>query len=399
MSKSLLVRFHGFGDFPNEATAFTTNVLPPYQVGIGVKAVVSVPDSFSSSVTPFEPVGSDPSVSISLLNTPDVRRILLSSALVPVKNPLTGETVRTRGYIPTTRPFTVEVTDSTPFLPLDAITIANERLIVTAVPTATSITIDTASESIPTPKAWSSIATGVGGVPIYRSLPSLEGAFVSIAIIDDETTVVRADEEIVLRGFVRGWSMDTSAGGPGLLKVSIGGLLAALSTRVLTPPPVKVSNSETWATRDVNPFDMLYPSRLGGEAPDVCADGYTAPSFIYVVPKQGALAGVWSFCRWGREPPSSTTPTSRARFWSSARPLALLDSHSPSGTGRGPPCLLARQRRRQPLVKSPVTACKMHICKNCSIPLAADTGTIFGSIPRRTPARSCSPTTGTGSST
>lgn len=295
MSKSLLVRFHGFGDFPNEATAFTTNVLPPYQVGIGVKAVVSVPDSFSSSVTPFEPVGSDPSVSISLLNTPDVRRILLSSALVPVKNPLTGETVRTRGYIPTTRPFTVEVTDSTPFLPLDAITIANERLIVTAVPTATSITIDTASESIPTPKAWSSIATGVGGVPIYRSLPSLEGAFVSIAIIDDETTVVRADEEIVLRGFVRGWSMDTSAGGPGLLKVSIGGLLAALSTRVLTPPPVKIA-ALTWDEVDeVDRFEMTYASRIGGAAPDVCADGYTAPSFIYVVPKKEALTGVWSF--------------------------------------------------------------------------------------------------------
>ena len=299
MSKSLLVRFHGFGDFPNEATAFTTNALPPYQVGIGVKAVVSVPDSFSSSVTPFEPVGSDPSVSISLLNTPDVRRILLSSALVPCKNPLTGETVRTRGYIPTTRPFTVEVTDSTPFLPLDAITIANERLIVTAVPTSTSITIDTASESIPTPKAWSSIATGIGGVPVYRSLPSLEGAFVSVAIMDDETTVVRADEEIVFRGFVRGWSMDTSAGGPGLLKVSIGGLLAALSTRVLTAPPVKVTNLDLIAGDAVNPFDMIYPSRLGGEAPDVCADGYTAPSFVYVVPKRGALTGVWSFWQVG----------------------------------------------------------------------------------------------------
>lgn len=303
MSRVLLIRFGGIGRSPyTEASTFCTST-PPGYVTDPVEGVLSVPTGFSSSVTPFQNVGSDPSCALSFANTPEIRGRLLAGRIVPYVTS-GGEWVRTTGYLPAYRPYTIGVTDASPFAINDYVTIAGERLLVTAVG-ASDITVDTIFDSVPVPKPWSMPAESVGGTPIFSSTPVIDGAFCEVSAVDPDA-ISSASEEVLFRGFVRDWSMDTSAGATGAIRVSVGGLMSALSTRSLAPPPMR------WfgAPPQYNDAAAVYEStmRFGsyyynadtyGAAADVAPVGNTAPPFLYWIPREGAMQNIWSLWQVG----------------------------------------------------------------------------------------------------
>lgn len=303
--RNLIVRFHGFNTADNlsEAACFCSTELPQF-LSSPYLAVVDVPNNFSSSITPFEPLGSDPSVTINLLNTPDVRAVLFDSRLIGVEDVLNpGTILRTLQYIPAARPFNLTFPGAQTSMAVDdVVTIGNERLRVTLrnfVGPDTVYTFDTWHESIPNPKPFSSIQQGVAGVPIFRSKPSLEGSFVTISASDTGSVV--NNEEPLFKGFVKAWSMDTSASGASTIKVSIGGLIGALQTRSLVPAPM-VSDGTVYVSAGGGvSFQVSYETEQygGGTLVDgePTGDGQTVPKLLYIIPKDGPFKGVWFLYR------------------------------------------------------------------------------------------------------
>ena len=303
--RNLIVRFHGFNTSDNlsEAACFCSTELPQF-LSSPYLGVVDVPSNFSSSITPFEPLGSDPSVTINLLNTPDVRAVLFDSRLIGVEDVLNpGTILRTLQYIPAARPFTLTFPGvQTSMAVDDVVTIGNERLRVSGrnvVGPDTVYTFNTWHESIPNPKPFSSIQQGVAGVPIFRSKPSLEGSFVTISASDTGSVV--NNEEPLFKGFVKAWSMDTSASGSATIKISIGGLIGALQTRSLVPAPM-VSDGTVYVSASGGlSFQVSYETEqygggtlVDGEPTD---DGQTVPKLLYIIPKDGPFKGVWFLYR------------------------------------------------------------------------------------------------------
>ena len=244
-NKVIIVRIAGLGEYGvTEGVRFSSRPLPAYADYADIDdVVVDVGNQLSSEITLFGAMGSDPSTSVTLLNTTATARYLLGRGKVPYRNAL-GQIVTTTDYI---KPypnelgqFDIAVSDPDSFNPGDWVRIASTVFQVESIVDSYYISVTRKWNCAALPIPMPAIGYRAEGVACYKvkdnsPLGGAEGLPITIstAEIDAEGP---ADETVIFRGIVNRVSVDTSAGAANRIKLDCSSIMGLIKSATFNPP-------------------------------------------------------------------------------------------------------------------------------------------------------------------
>lgn len=244
-NKVLIVRIAGLGDFQvDECVRFSSRPLPAYSNYADIDdVVVDAGNQLSSEITLFGAMGSDPSTSVTLLNTAATARYLLGRGKLPYRN-ASGQVVTTTDYV---KPypnelgqFDISVSDADIFQPGDWVRIASTVFEIVSVADSYTISVIRKWNCAALPIPMVAIGFKPEGMACYKvnnrdPLGGAEGLPITIstAEIDAEGP---ADESVIFRGIVNRVSVDTSAGATNRIKLDCSSIMGLIKSATFNPP-------------------------------------------------------------------------------------------------------------------------------------------------------------------
>ena len=255
MSKRVVViKILGLGDPSSVLPAvFTTRNTGLYSGG-GEGTVVSLSDQLSSEIQVFGSMGSDPSVSFTILSTAATRQLLLSRGKVAVLDNDTSQPVRLSGYVLPALG-TVEIPVGNTLLSL--FTVGNYYRVQNTV-----FKIVSNSPVLTGARVW-----GCKNVPIGMTVQDQTigpviydlndgnplGGCEQLPVVISTAETDGSDEEVIFRGYVSKVSNDTSSGQKNLIKVDCSSMMAYLKLAPFIPAWGPVSANTVSRAGDVRP--------------------------------------------------------------------------------------------------------------------------------------------------
>lgn len=261
-NKVVIVRIAGLGEYGvTEGVRFSSRPLPAYGDYADIDdVVVDVGNQLSSEITLFGAMGSDPSTSVTLLNTTATARYLLGRGKIPYRNAL-GQVVTTTDYI---KPypnelgqFDIAVSDPDSFSPGDWVRIGSTVFQVESIVDSYYISVTRKWNCAALPIPMIQIGFKLEGLACYKvkensPLGGAEGLPITIstAEIDSEGP---ADESVIFRGIVNRVSIDTSAGATNRIKLDCSSIMGLIKSATFNPP--KNQGVEVMLGRSLNLID------------------------------------------------------------------------------------------------------------------------------------------------
>lgn len=252
-NKVVIVRIAGLGEYGvTEGVRFSSRPLPAYGDYADIDdVVVDVGNQLSSEITLFGAMGSDPSTSVTLLNTTATARYLLGRGKIPYRNGL-GQVTTTTDYI---KPypnelgqFDIAVSDPDSFSVGEWVRIGSTVFQVESIVDSYYISVTRKWNCAALPIPMVQIGFKLEGLACYKVTDSdpLGGAeglpiTISTAEIDAEGP---ADETVIFRGIVNRVSIDTSAGATNRIKLDCSSIMGLIKSATFNPP----KNQEVTAT-------------------------------------------------------------------------------------------------------------------------------------------------------
>lgn len=244
-NKVLIVRIAGLGEYGvTECVRFSSRPLPAYGDYADIDdVVVDAGNQLSSEITLFGAMGSDPSTSVTLLNTAATARYLLGRGKIPYRN-AAGQVVTTTDYI---KPypnelgqFDIAVSDPDSFSPGEWVRIGSTVFQVESIVDSYHISVTRKWNCAALPIPMVQIGFKLEGLACYKvnSRDPLGGAeglpiTISTAEIDADGP---ADESVIFRGIVNRVSVDTSAGAANRIKLDCSSIMGLIKSATFSPP-------------------------------------------------------------------------------------------------------------------------------------------------------------------
>lgn len=252
-NKVLIVRIAGLGEYGvTECVRFSSRPLPAYADYADIDdVIVDAGNQLSSEITLFGAMGSDPSTSVTLLNTAATARYLLGRGKIPYRN-AAGQVVTTTNYI---KPypnelgqFDIAVSDPDSFSPGEWVRIGSTVFQVESIVDSFHISVIRKWNCAALPIPMVQIGFQIEGLACYKvnSRDPLGGAeglpiTISTAEIDADGP---ADESVIFRGIVNRVAVDTSAGATNRIKLDCSSIMGLIKSATFSPP----KNQEVTAT-------------------------------------------------------------------------------------------------------------------------------------------------------
>jgi len=244
-NKVLIVRIAGLGEYEiAECVRFSSRPLPAYADYADVSdVVVDAGNQLTSEITLFGAMGSDPTTSVTLLNTAATARYLLGRGKVPYRT-ATGQVVTTTDYI---KPypnelgaFDIAVSDPDSFSPGDWVRIGSTVFQVESIVDSSYISVTRKWNCAALPIPMVQIGFKLEGLACYKvkaneALGGAEGLPITISTADIDSEGP-ADESVIFRGIVNRVSVDTSAGATNRIKLDCSSIMGLIKSATFSPP-------------------------------------------------------------------------------------------------------------------------------------------------------------------
>lgn len=244
-NKVLIVRIAGLGEYGvNECVRFSSRPLPAFSDYADIdNVIVDAGNQLSSEIALFGAMGSDPSTSVTLLNTPATARYLLGRGKLPYRNSA-GQVITTNDYI---KPFPnelgefeIKVSDSTAFNSGDWVRIASTVFQIENVIDTETISVTRKWNCAALPIPMVAIGFRAEGIACYKvnsrdPLGGAEGLPITISTAEIDATS-QADEAVIFRGIVTRVSVDTSAGATNRIKLDCSSIMGLVKSATFNPP-------------------------------------------------------------------------------------------------------------------------------------------------------------------
>lgn len=247
----LIVRVYGIGGFTNlaDGLTLTSRAGLAYLPNTTINGVVAdMGTQFSSEISVFGSMGSDPTTTFSVLSIPETLSILLSRTSNYIRNSSNNGIVRTSYYVTPDPAATIYCDDTTNLAEDDIVRISGSTFSVTAITSLVSFTAIRIWDSPNIPIAMQDQGTGqVIGAPIVLvkggGLEYSRGGIEQLPVVISTaplSATSTADEEVIFRGMVSKVSTDTSAGGSNQIKVNCSSIIGMIRNTPFRPATMSV---------------------------------------------------------------------------------------------------------------------------------------------------------------
>ena len=253
-SRTVVIKILGLGELSSVLPAvFTTRTSALYS-SAGEGTVVSVTDQLSSEIQVFGSLGSDPSVSFTILSTAATRQLLMSRGKVPVLDATTSQPVRLSGYVlPAAGTVEIPVPDPALFTVNDFYRIHNTVFrIISNSPVLTGQRI-WGCQNVPIGMTAQNQTIG----PVIYDLNDGNplGGCEQLPVVISTEELDGSDAQIIFRGYVSKVSNETSAGQQNLIKVDCSSMMAYLKSAPFIPAWGTVTANTVTRAGEVEPLD------------------------------------------------------------------------------------------------------------------------------------------------
>ena len=262
----LIVRVYGIGGFTNlaDGLTLTSRAGLAYLPNTTINGVIAdMGTQFSSEISVFGSMGSDPTTTFSVLSISETLSIMLSRTSNYLRNSSNNGIVRTSFYVTPDPAATIYCDDTTNLAEDDIVRISGSTFRVTAITSLVSFTASRIWDSPNIPIAMQDQGTGqVIGSPIVLvkggGLEYSRGGIEQLPVVISTaplSATSTADEEVIFRGMVSKVSTDTSARGSNQIKVTCSSLMGMIRNTPFRPATMSVyflSSADRYGEQGVN---------------------------------------------------------------------------------------------------------------------------------------------------